>query len=451
MIDDTFEEGTQDWRGAIENENGRLKVKVLNRYSGTYKEIDNVLSKDEELEIKLTVDTYTTTVPIRVLISERDAENNSLGWYYVGRAENGSFIGKHKIKKANTASIYLKLDIEETLDIETEFYIDNVTVNTGRVVIKEEKNYYPFGSTQKGYNNLIIGRKHNYGYNNKEEQAELGLDWYDFGARNYDAALGRWMNIDPLAESFISLTQYNAMVNNPISYIDPDGKFSTNVTKNEDGTHTVAEGGDPNDGDNNIYVVDSDGNRTGEIIGESLTSHSFYLDDGSAVVGAIIDSNSTDGQDFIDNEIIEGNPGLFNYMLNATGGKKYDYKTNNIDKRSEGVTETQYKYRGSKTSNGKIGSARDFGNMGTGIVTARKGIPYASARLSFDALETYQKSSMTTIGNPKGAVFLFPGVNLSQEGIPTQKAEALGFGIGQSIHNKELKAKGTTKINRVGE
>ena len=226
MIDDSFEEGTQDWRGAIENENGRLKVKVLNRYSGTYKEIDNVLSKDEELEIKLTVDTYTTTVPIRVLISERDAENNSLGWYYVGRAENGSFIGKHKIKKANTASIYLKLDIEETLDIETEFYIDNVTVNTGRVVIKEEKNFYPFGMQHKGYNNTITGRKHNYGYNGKEENDELGLGTLDFGARNYDASLGRWMNIDMKSEAYYPVTPYQYVLNNPIVHVDHNGQWT---------------------------------------------------------------------------------------------------------------------------------------------------------------------------------------------------------------------------------
>ena len=47
-----------------------------------------------------------------------------------------------------------------------------------------------------------------YKYNSKEWQDELGLDWYDYGARNYDTALGRrctefievWMNIDPLSE-----------------------------------------------------------------------------------------------------------------------------------------------------------------------------------------------------------------------------------------------------------
>ncbi|TSE03804.1 RHS repeat domain-containing protein [Aquimarina algiphila] len=63
--------------------------------------------------------------------------------------------------------------------------------------IVEENNYYPFGLEHKGYNNTITGREHPYGYNGKEEQNELRLEWLDFGARNHDPALGRWMNIDP--------------------------------------------------------------------------------------------------------------------------------------------------------------------------------------------------------------------------------------------------------------
>ncbi len=95
--------------------------------------------------------------------------------------------------------------------------------------IISEKHYYPFGLLQKGYNNTITSNANSmaerFAYNGKENNPELGLEWYDFSARNYDPALGRWMNIDPLAEAMRRHSPYNFAFDNPIYFIDPDGNM----------------------------------------------------------------------------------------------------------------------------------------------------------------------------------------------------------------------------------
>ncbi|GAA4276091.1 DUF6443 domain-containing protein [Aquimarina mytili] len=89
--------------------------------------------------------------------------------------------------------------------------------------IKEENNYYPYGLKHQGYNNVVAGRNHKFGFGGKEEQDEFGIEWIDITARNYNPALARWMNIDPLAEQMRRHSPYNYAFNNPIFFMDPDG------------------------------------------------------------------------------------------------------------------------------------------------------------------------------------------------------------------------------------
>ena len=106
-------------------------------------------------------------------------------------------------------------------------YTDVSTTSTPVLEIIEESNYYPFGLKHKGYNNVTssngnsVAQKLKFG--GMEYQEELDLNWYDITARNYDPALGRWMNIDPLAEKMRRHSPYNYAFNNPIFFIDPDG------------------------------------------------------------------------------------------------------------------------------------------------------------------------------------------------------------------------------------
>jgi RHS repeat-associated protein len=96
--------------------------------------------------------------------------------------------------------------------------------------VLQETHYYPFGMAMNGLSYSAAnqaGDRNKLLYNGKEIQDEFGLNWEDYGARMYDATVGRWWTVDPLAEKSRRWSPYAYCYNNSLRFIDPNGMDAT--------------------------------------------------------------------------------------------------------------------------------------------------------------------------------------------------------------------------------
>ena len=88
--------------------------------------------------------------------------------------------------------------------------------------VTQRNHYYPFG-TAFAENTTDEQKQQPYKYNGKELDQMHGLNLYDYSARYYESAVGRFTNVDPLAEKYYNISPYAYCNNNPLRFIDPTG------------------------------------------------------------------------------------------------------------------------------------------------------------------------------------------------------------------------------------
>jgi RHS repeat-associated protein len=153
----------------------------------------------------------------------------------------------------------------ESSAVVIEVFFDDFNVEHTKSPVIQQDDYYPFGMKQNAYlrENEI---KNKYLYNGGSElQEDLGLEIYGTAFRGYDPALGRFMQIDPLADYFSSHTPYNYAYNNPIYFNDPMGLSATQSPGLNDiidqlYRNTSETGFSTWSSDGGMHYFDSDGN-----------------------------------------------------------------------------------------------------------------------------------------------------------------------------------------------
>ena len=115
---------------------------------------------------------------------------------------------------------------------EATVWFDELDIVHSESPIEQENHYDPWGLNLVGIE-TAGSPNHKYQYLGQEKQEELGLNWLDFNARQYDVQLGRFHAIDPLADAMTSVNPFQYAFNNSVNLIDPSGMAPVNPSWKE--------------------------------------------------------------------------------------------------------------------------------------------------------------------------------------------------------------------------
>lgn len=277
---------------------------------------------------------------------------------YCGKAiyENGKL---DKILLDGEGFVSFADDVSYSYHFFLKDYLGNVRVVYNEDREAEEVNhYYPFG----GILASSTGSVQPYKYNGKELDRKGGLDWYDYGARMYDPVLGRWHVVDPSSEKYYGVSPYNYCANNPVKYIDPDGKDWYKV-QNEEGIWKYSYSADIHSQKDLNKVV-----RNGMYLGVTHTENNIYY----SLFGSKKVADSFEGAVYqkIDNAILTSAIAEKN-VNNSFGGEDTGNPTTDFS--IEGINSKESRYLGLDTHRNEYNIEYEGSSSGLYNVLGGKG------------------------------------------------------------------------------